>query len=200
MLGAVVAVAVTALSPGGPAAKEGNYGPVRDVQVTPAPKAAPTPGAVAAGGTLVTIADFAFRSPSITVHAGQTVTWTNAGPSSHTATGNGFDTGVLKKGASASHRFTTAGTFSYVCSIHPQMKGTVRVVAAADPQPAAAPKATTPAPVRTRAPEPGAVRSHAAAPAKAAPELPRTGSDLPAPAVAGVVALAAGLALARRTA
>ena len=38
-------------------------------------------------------------------NTGQTITWTNDGPSSHTATArNGsFDTGILKKGASGAH-------------------------------------------------------------------------------------------------
>jgi LPXTG-motif cell wall-anchored protein len=200
MVGAALAVAVTALSPAAPAAKENDYGPVRDVQVTPppkaarAPRAASPPKAVAASGALVTIADFAFRSSSITVHAGQTVTWANAGPSAHTATGNGFDTGVLKKGASASHRFTTAGTFSYVCSIHPQMKGTVRVLAAVSPAPAATPTRAAPkASVRAGAPTP-------AASTKTAPELPRTGSSPWPAALVGLAAFTAGLALARRTA
>ena len=85
----------------------------------------------AASGTTVTIADFSFTPATITIHVGDTVTWTNHGPSAHTATAdNGsFNTGMLQKGQSASHTFTTAGTVTYICSIHPFMHGTVVVLA-----------------------------------------------------------------------
>jgi plastocyanin len=77
------------------------------------------------------ISDFKFAPATLTVHVGDTITWTNDGPSPHSATAHdgSFDTGVLKKGASASHTFTTAGTFSYFCTVHPFMHGTVVVVA-----------------------------------------------------------------------
>ena len=59
------------------------------------------------------------------------MTWLNNGPSAHTATADdgSFNTGVLPKGHSASHTFTKAGTFTYICSIHPFMHGTVVVLA-----------------------------------------------------------------------
>ena len=81
----------------------------------------------------VTIADFQFTPSSTTVHVGDTVTWTNNGPSSHTATArNGsFDSGVLKKGQSASHAFTQPGTYAFYCKIHPFMHSTITVLAAA---------------------------------------------------------------------
>lgn len=105
---------------------------------TPAPKPRFTPPPVAqaprahvAGDPGVTIVDFQFNPGTITVHAGDTITWTNTGAQPHTATANdhSFDTGVLKKGQSASHTFSTPGTFSYICTIHPFMKGTVTVLA-----------------------------------------------------------------------
>ncbi len=85
----------------------------------------------AANDTSVTISDFQFTPATITIHVGDTVTWTNHGPSAHTATANNgsFNTGVLQKGHSASHTFTTAGTFTYICQIHPFMHGTVVVLA-----------------------------------------------------------------------
>ena len=48
-------------------------------------------------------------------------------PDAHSATANdgSFDTGILSKGGSGSHTFTQAGTFSYICTPHPFMKGTV---------------------------------------------------------------------------
>ena len=105
---------------------------------TPAPKPRAAPAPVAqitrahpAGDPGVTIVDFQFNPGTITVHTGDTITWTNTGAQPHTATANdhSFDTGVLKKGESGSHTFSTPGTFSYICTIHPFMKGTVTVLA-----------------------------------------------------------------------
>jgi plastocyanin len=88
------------------------------------------PVAKAAASTSVTISDFKFAPGTITVNVGDTVRWTNAGPTGHSATGSGFDTGILAKGSSGSATFSKAGTFSYTCTPHPFMKGTVVVKAA----------------------------------------------------------------------
>jgi plastocyanin len=86
--------------------------------------------AAAAASPAVTIRDFSFAPATVNVKAGDTVTWKNDGKADHTATGKGFDTGVLSPGASGSFTFKDAGTFAYVCTIHPNMKGTVKVAAA----------------------------------------------------------------------
>lgn len=86
--------------------------------------------AKAAPGT-VTISDFEFAPVSVTVNVGDTVTWSNAGPTPHSATGDNFDTEVFDEGESRSHTFSEAGEFAYICTPHPQMKGTVIVQAAA---------------------------------------------------------------------
>ena len=90
----------------------------------------PEPVAVAAGPGSVSIVDFSFKPASITVDAGDTVTWTNTGKEGHSATGSGFDTGILSRGESGSHTFNSPGTFRYQCTPHPFMKGTVVVRAA----------------------------------------------------------------------
>lgn len=83
----------------------------------------------AASTQSVTISDFKYNPESITVSVGTTVTWTNDGPTAHTATADDgtFDTGNLVKGASRSYKFTKAGTFKYHCTPHPFMKATVTV-------------------------------------------------------------------------
>ena len=44
--------------------------------------------------------------------------------------GTGFlNSGLLFKGSSATVTFTAAGTFGFICQIHPGMSGTVNVVA-----------------------------------------------------------------------
>ena len=116
-------------------------------------KPAPAPKANAAASANVTIKDFEFVSPSVTVNEGDTVTWTNQGPTGHSATGDGFDTGIMDAGQSGSHTFDSAGTFSYICTPHPNMKGTVIVQAAqtgsGEESTRATPPRLGPAPSRT---------------------------------------------------
>ncbi len=94
----------------------------------------------------VSIGDRVFGPAFVTIVAGGSVTWRNGDDRDHTATGRAtsFDTGILEPGASAREQFPSAGTFSYLCAIHPEMVGTVRVVAAgtASAPPAAAPEPT----------------------------------------------------------
>ena len=87
------------------------------------------PTAKTAASASVTISDFKFTPATVTVNEGDTVTWTNDGPTVHTATAEdgSFDTGILEKGESGSATFTQAGTINYICSPHPYMKGKVVV-------------------------------------------------------------------------
>jgi plastocyanin len=95
----------------------------------------------------VSIENFAFMPASLSVQVGDTVTWTNNDDAPHTATAdNGaFDSDTLDIGGTNSFTFTTAGEFTYFCSIHPDMTGTITVQAAAATAAAtaAAPAATT---------------------------------------------------------
>ena len=86
---------------------------------------------VLAADRTVTIQGFAFSPKTVTVNVGDTVTWTNQDGTTHTATDSGnFDTGNIADGASKSVTFNAAGTFGYICKIHPAMTGTVVVLAA----------------------------------------------------------------------
>jgi plastocyanin len=150
----------------------------------------------------VTIADFHFTPPSSTVHVGDTITWTNDGPSSHTATARdgSFDTGTLSKGQSASHTFTRAGTFAYVCTIHPFMHGTITVLAAATtaPQPTTT---TSASPTTTTSAAPSSTLAQTttttARAATVTPTLPATGMDVLGAIAASAVLIGSGLALRR---
>jgi plastocyanin len=107
---------------------------------TPAPSAQPQPAATASSpvsgkarasaSASVTMGDLFFSPVSVTVAVGDTVTWRNTGQAPHNATADdgSFKTPDLNNGQSASHTFTQAGSFSYICTIHPNMKGTVRVL------------------------------------------------------------------------
>ncbi|HEY8785744.1 MAG TPA: cupredoxin family copper-binding protein [Candidatus Limnocylindria bacterium] len=127
-----------------------------------------------AATSAVNIQGSAFAPATITVHVGDTVTWTNRDAISHTSTSDTgvWDTHVITAGGSSSVTFTSAGTFAYHCAIHTFMKGTVSVLAASTPQPTAPPTAP-PTPVRTVAPT---------APPTAAPtEAPTAAPTTPAP-------------------
>jgi len=102
-----------------------------------------------AGGATVNISiqDFSFAPPMITLKVGTTVKWTNNGPSSHTVTndagswasallappnpmgtgtgmgmgmGMGYGMGSMSRaGASFQFTFTQPGTYRYHCVMHP---------------------------------------------------------------------------------
>ncbi len=78
---------------------------------------------------------YGFNLDKITIVIGtnNTVYWTNDDPSIHTATSDSpgvFDTGNINQGASAQFTFTTPGTYTYHCTYHMWMQGTIVVKAA----------------------------------------------------------------------
>jgi len=78
----------------------------------------------------VTIKNMAFSPANLTISAGDTVTWVNEDGARHSAwddSGNAFDTGLLGRGESASLTFGSAGSFSYRCRPHGNMRGTITV-------------------------------------------------------------------------
>lgn len=80
----------------------------------------------------VAISGFAFSPSSVTFPASNsvTVTWTNHDGVTHTVTsdvGGQFDSGNISSGSTFSMTFPTKGTYSYHCSIHTYMKGTITV-------------------------------------------------------------------------
>ena len=106
----------------------------------------PQPGAsagpAASGGNAVSIVQKTFQPSTLTVHVGDTVTWTvtEAISDPHSVTsgsykdakpGTEFDSGIKLKnnGDSFSHTFAATGTFSFFCAVHPDtMSGTITVV------------------------------------------------------------------------
>jgi plastocyanin len=91
----------------------------------PAPQAPAAP----ASPNEVNIDGFAFAPATLTVKAGTTVTWTNKDEDPHTVVDNGgaFRSQALGSGGTYSFTFPAAGTFEYICSIHPFMHGSVVV-------------------------------------------------------------------------
>jgi plastocyanin len=104
---------------------------------TGTPSAAPTPAVagqqvngVTAAQTVQETSGLKFDPGSITVSSGGVVMWTNAGTAPHNVT---FDSnpeltsGTMSPGDRYELRFTKAGQYSYHCTFHPGMEGTVTV-------------------------------------------------------------------------
>lgn len=81
----------------------------------------------------VSISEFAFQPDLISVDRGASVVWTNNDQSPHTATnssgntGEAFDSKRLEAGQAYSMTLTKSGTYTYKCSIHNYMTGTIVV-------------------------------------------------------------------------
>jgi plastocyanin len=91
---------------------------------------APAPSGEAPRAEKVEIVDFAYDPDPVTVQVGGKVTWLNQDSAPHTATAEdgSFDTGTLEEGKLKSETFKQAGTYEYICQIHPDMHGVVEVV------------------------------------------------------------------------
>jgi plastocyanin len=77
----------------------------------------------------INIDDFVFIPATLTVAPGTTVEWFNVGNAPHTTTS---DTGLWNSQTPArsgrfTHQFNQPGTYTYKCTIHPQMTGTITV-------------------------------------------------------------------------
>jgi plastocyanin len=80
----------------------------------------------------VTVSDYAFAPGPVAIDVGDRVTWSFAGPSTHTATSRrgqaeSWNSGYQDRGESFARTFTKPGRFNYICTPHPYMKGVVTV-------------------------------------------------------------------------
>lgn len=104
------------------------------------PTASAAPAARTAGQHVM-IQNYAYSPAALSVRAGETVTWTNHDEAKHDVVGSGFRSPLLAKGESWSYTFPTAGSYSYYCSLHPDMRAKVTVTPAPQPStPAAQPQ------------------------------------------------------------
>jgi amicyanin len=123
------AIVLAACGGGGGKTAAGNDMAGMDMGAQPAGNTASASTPVATNA--VDITNFAFSPATITVKAGSTVVWTNDDSIQHDITFDGGDiaSNDLNHNDTFSHTFPTAGTFHYICSIHPFMHGTVIVTA-----------------------------------------------------------------------
>ena len=70
-----------------------------------------------------------FKPLYIEVESGTTVTWTNGDKIVHTVVdvNNAFDSKLIQPNESWSYTFDTKGSYDYYCTLHPWMKGTIKV-------------------------------------------------------------------------
>jgi plastocyanin len=99
---------------------------------TTAPGGGPTTvvnGQIGGNEIQVVMSNRAFDPATITVNVGDTVTWLNQDAPQHdVVVDNGeFTSEPFDQGQTFSFTFTKAGTYTYHCSIHPGMTGTVTV-------------------------------------------------------------------------
>jgi len=77
----------------------------------------------------VVLKNFHFGPASLSISAGETVTWTNMDEEPHTVVSDAglFRSGALDEHESFSFKFDKPGTYGFICSIHPQMRGVIVV-------------------------------------------------------------------------
>jgi plastocyanin len=82
-----------------------------------------------AGEATVVLKDMQFQPDVVTVDAGTTVTWVwDDGSVRHNVVADQFESEIQTEGT-FTHTFEEPGEYPYVCTLHPNMTGTVIVLA-----------------------------------------------------------------------
>jgi len=94
-------------------------------------KPEPVPSDDGAKATVtVRVVDNVYEPAEVEVKAGEAVRWVFEGPGEHDVVSDdrGFVSELMPEG-SYTHLFEETGDYAYLCSIHPEMRGIVHVVA-----------------------------------------------------------------------
>lgn len=87
--------------------------------------------AATAARPAITISHYSFQPGALTVAAGSTVTWINKDDDVHTIKSTdgpeAFSSPALDNGNRFGFTFHRAGTYHYICSVHPYMHGVIVV-------------------------------------------------------------------------
>jgi plastocyanin len=79
----------------------------------------------------ITITNYSFHPGTLTVRKDSTVTWVNKDGDVHTIKSTdgptAFNSPALDSGSQFAFTFHRAGTYHYVCSVHPYMRGVIVV-------------------------------------------------------------------------
>jgi plastocyanin len=87
------------------------------------------PAAAAPPATHTVVIDGVKYEPAmVTVKRGDIIVWVNRDPFPHTVTAQGvFDSHEISAGKSWKYRPLKAGEYTYICTLHPNMKGILKV-------------------------------------------------------------------------
>jgi plastocyanin len=98
-------------------------------QVTPSQTPTPSPTSQATADVTVKIRNFKFEPANLAIAVGKTVQFINIDEEPHTATATDgtFDSKALDTNQTWNYTATKQGTYPYICSVHPFMKGTLTV-------------------------------------------------------------------------
>lgn len=135
-----------------------------------------------ASGVTIKITDYKFAPAATSVPVGTKVTWINEDSVPHTVSVSKgpvkFDSGLLSKGQSFSYTFTSAGTYSYYCAVHPDMTATITVTASA-PAPTSTVPTYSPTPTAPHTTAPPTTMPHSTPPATTPASTGSTGMPMP---------------------
>ena len=103
-----------------PAEERAKAAPAADPEVRASAESTANRAALAFADAAIDIVDFDYNPGSVTIKAGETVTWTQSGEEPHTVTADDgtFDSGQLATGETFSMRFDSPGTYPYFCTLH----------------------------------------------------------------------------------
>ena len=96
--------------------------------VQPAPVAAQSGQDSTADSGQVAISGMQFSPATLTIKAGESVTWQHKDRMPHTVVGEGFGSATMSGGNTFTHTFNAPGEYAYQCSLHPGMKGKIVVL------------------------------------------------------------------------
>jgi plastocyanin len=85
------------------------------------------PAAPVASNEISLAKSYVFEPANVRIDAGTAVTWTNDDNFTHTVKVDDGETHKLSPGDSVTVEFDDAGTYAYVCTLHPDMDGEVVV-------------------------------------------------------------------------
>lgn len=94
----------------------------------PAPAAAPSSADASESRDQVSISGMQFSPATLTINAGDSVTWQHQDRMPHTVVGEGFASATMNGGNTFTHTFDQPGEYAYQCSLHPGMQGKVVVL------------------------------------------------------------------------
>ena len=89
----------------------------------------PGPTSVDDTDIVIGIRNYKYNPSIISIPRGATVTWLNDDKADHTATdkNSAWDSTIIHSEESQALQFNTPGTYSYYCTIHPYMTGTLTI-------------------------------------------------------------------------